>query len=106
MKHRAAFCLLFCLLFLAILSAPVEAQQNVIVRGKNTLLLSAEAAVQTACLLLNCSIIESVDGSLGQVFLVSAPPNIPLVTFITELTSQLGIVDAEPDLLCTSCSNR
>jgi subtilisin family serine protease len=99
MKHRAAFCLLFCLLFLAILSAPAEAQQNVIVRGKSTLLLSAEAAVQTACVLLDCSIIESVDGSLGQVFLVAPPPNIPLVTFIGQLTHELGIVDAEPDLL-------
>jgi len=40
-----------------------------------------------------------VDGSLGQVFLVAAPINVSLTTFLGELTGQLGIVDAEPDLL-------
>jgi len=95
MKHRAAFCLFFCLLSLAILSAPIQAQShNAIVRDS-----LGQSALQTTCLLLNCRVIESVDGSLGQVFLVAAPPNIPLTVFLQELVSQLGIVDAEPDLL-------
>jgi subtilisin family serine protease len=33
------------------------------------------------------------------VFLVAAPNNVPLATFLRELTSQVGIVDAEPDLV-------
>ena len=94
MKHRAAVCLLCCLLFLAVLSAPVEAQSHLIVRDS-----LGQGALQTTCFLLNCSVIESVDGSLGQVFLVAAPANVPLTTFLLELTGQLGIVDAEPDLL-------
>jgi subtilisin family serine protease len=49
--------------------------------------------------LLRCSVLESVDGTLGQVFLITVPVNIPLTTFLTQLVGQLGIVDAEPDLL-------
>jgi subtilisin family serine protease len=93
MKHRAAVCVLCCLLFLAILSAPVQAQK-VIVRDS-----LGSGALQATCFLLNCSVIESVDGSLGQVFLVAAPANVSLTTFLLRLTGQLGIVDAEPDLL-------
>jgi subtilisin family serine protease len=94
MKYRAAFCLLYCFLFLAVLSAPAEAQTHVIVRDS-----LGQGALQTTCFLLNCSVIESVDGSLGQVFLVAAPVNVSLTGFLQELTGQLGIVDAEPDLL-------
>jgi subtilisin family serine protease len=94
MKHRALFCSLFCLLLVAISSAPAEAQSRVIVRDS-----LGQGALQTTCLLLNCSVTEGIDGSLGQVFLVAAPPNVPLTTFLQQLTGQLGIVDAEPDLL-------
>jgi subtilisin family serine protease len=94
MKHRIVFCSLACLLLLAISSAPVAAQNHVIVRDS-----LGQTALQTSCFLLNCTILEGVDGSLGQVFLVAAPPNVPLTTFLQQLTGQLGIVDAEPDLL-------
>ena len=94
MKRRAAFCLLGCLLFLAIASAPSQAQSHVIVRSSQ-----GQVALETTCFLLNCSVIEGVDGSLGQVFLVAAPSNVSLTTFLHELTSQVGIVDAEPDLV-------
>src|SRR5262249_40803737 len=40
-----------------------------------------------------------VDGSIGQVFLVAVPTNVSLATFLQELTGQIGIVDAEPDLV-------
>jgi subtilisin family serine protease len=94
MKHRVLFCSLFCLLLLAISSAPAQAQNRVIVRDS-----LGQGALQITCLLLNCSVTEGIDGSLGQVFLVAAPPNVPLTTFLQQLTGQLGIVDAEPDLL-------
>jgi subtilisin family serine protease len=93
MKHRAVFCSLFCLLVMAISSARVEAQNRVIVRDS-----LGQGALQVTCFLLNCSVLEGVDGSLGQVFLVAAPTNISLTTFLRELVGQVGIVDAEPDL--------
>ena len=93
MKHRKVFCLLSSLLLLTVFSLPVTAQSNVIVRDS-----LGQRALQTACFFLNCSVIEGVDGSLGQVFLIAAPPNVPLTTFLQQLTSQMGIADVEPDL--------
>jgi subtilisin family serine protease len=93
MKHRALLCLLCGLLFVGILNAPAAAQ-NYIVRDS-----LGQGALQATCFLLNCRVIEGVDGTLGQVFLVAAPPLVPLTTFVQELTGQLGIVDVEPDLL-------
>ncbi len=94
MKHRALFCSFFCLLLLAISSARVEAQNHVIVRDA-----LGQGALQATCFLLNCSVLEGVDGSLGQVFLVAAPTNVSLTTFLQDLVGQPGIVDVEPDLL-------
>lgn len=94
MRHRLLFCLLFCVFLLASSSIPVAAQSRVIVRDS-----LGQGALQLTCLLLNCNVVEGLDGSLGQVFLVTAPPNVPLVTFLQELAGQIGIVDAEPDLL-------
>jgi hypothetical protein len=94
MKHRAAFRWLTSLLLLAVLRVPVQAQSRVIVRDS-----LGQGVLQTTCFLLHCSILEGVDGSLGQVFLVAAPANVPLATFLAQLVGQLGIVDAEPDLV-------
>src|SRR5215813_8681073 len=94
MKHRVVLCLLACLLALAISSTPLSAQSPVIVRDS-----LGQAALQTTCFLLHCRVIEGVDGSLGQVFLVASPPGLPLSTFLQQLAGQVGIVDAEPDLL-------
>lgn len=94
MKLRTIFCALFGLLLLATPSTRAAAQSRVIVRDS-----LGQAALHTTCLLLNCTIIEGVDGSLGQVFLVQGPPNVSLTTFLAELVGSLGIVDAEPDLL-------
>jgi subtilisin family serine protease len=94
MKHRTAFRWLSSLLLLAILRAPVEAQNRVIVRDS-----LGQGPLQATCFFLGCSVLEGVDGSLGQVFLVAAPPNVPLTTFLDQLVGQLGIVDAEPDLV-------
>lgn len=93
MKHRALFCLLCGLLLVGILNAPAAAQ-NYIVRDS-----LGQGALQATCFLLTCRVIEGVDGTLGQVFLVAAPANVPLTVFLQELTGQLGIVDVEPDLL-------
>jgi len=94
MKVRAIVCAFLGLLLLVIPGTRVAAQNHVIVRDS-----LGQGALRTTCLLLNCHIIEGIDGSLGQVFLVAAPTNIPLVTFLAELVGSLGVVDAEPDLL-------
>lgn len=93
MKNRSLVCCI-CAFVLAISSAPATAQNDVIVRDS-----LGQTALKLTCVLLNCNVVAGLDGSLGQVFLVAAPANVPLVTFLTELVGQLGIVDAEPDLL-------
>src|SRR5260221_2575548 len=95
MRHRKAFSLILsCFLFLLTSNAPAAAQSRVIVRDS-----LGQGALQLTCLLLHCSVTESIDGTLGQVFLITAPVNVSLTTFLTQLVGQVGIVDAEPDLL-------
>jgi subtilisin family serine protease len=94
MKHRVLSSLLISLFFLAMPGVRVAAQTNLIVRDS-----LGQSALQLTCVPLNCRVTKGLDGSLGQVFLVAAPANVPLVTFLGELTGQAGIVDAEPDQL-------
>jgi subtilisin family serine protease len=84
--------ILSLLLFLAVSGSQVKAQSRVIVRDS-----LGEAALKTTCLLLHCTVVEGIDGTVGQVFLVTS--NLPLQTLLTSLLSQLGVVDAEPDLV-------
>lgn len=79
------------LLLLAISSISATAQ-NVIVRDS-----LGQTALQATCVPLNCTVLEGIDGSVGQVFLVAAPANVSLSTFLNSLLGQAGIVDAEPD---------
>lgn len=81
------------LMFLAILPLVARAQSPVIVRDS----LGA-SALHITCLLLGCTVSESIDGSQGLVFLVISPSGISLQTFLQELLGQAGIVDVEPDL--------
>lgn len=91
MKRVRIVSLLLCL---AILPSFARAQAPVIVRDS----LGA-AALQTTCFLLRCTVTERIDGSQGLVFLITSPVGVPLQTFLQQLLGQLGIVDAEPDLL-------
>jgi len=94
MRYRKAFSLLLACCLMLTISAPAVAQSHVIVRDS-----LGQSALQLTCLLLRCSVIQGLDGSLGQVFLITVPLNVPLTTFLQKLVGQLGIVDAEPDLL-------
>jgi subtilisin family serine protease len=94
MKHRLVVRFLSYLLLLAVSTIPVAAQNRVIVRDS-----LGQSALQLTCVLLNCRVIETIDGTLGQVFLVTVPVNLSLTTFLGQLVGQVGIVDAEPDLL-------
>src|SRR6266481_8798630 len=90
-KHRF---LVSFLLFLAISNGSVAAQNGVIVRDSLGL-----HGLEFTCLLVNCNIVEGVDGTLGQVFLVTPGPLNSVTTLLQELLGQLGVVDVEPDLL-------
>ena len=78
-------------LFVVLLWAtPARADTGVIVRTTNL------PGLQTLCALATtCTIVETIDGSLGQVFLVTTP--LPLQTFLGLLNGVLGFVGAEVD---------
>jgi subtilisin family serine protease len=83
-----------CVLFTALIfpSSPAVAASRIIVRDN-----LGVAALQEVCLLVNCSIVEGLDGTLGQLFLVSVPGIINPSALILLLDALPGIVDAEVD---------
>jgi hypothetical protein len=67
-----------------------RADTGVIVRTTNL------SALQTLCLLpTTCTVVGNLDGSLGQLFLVTTP--LPLADFLGLLNGVAGFVDAEVD---------
>jgi subtilisin family serine protease len=84
----------FFLLLTVISTRPLAAQSRVIVRDS----LGANG-IRAVCFLLGCHVNEQIDGSPGNVFLVTGPAGLPLQTFLQDLLGQLGVVDAEPDLV-------
>jgi len=84
---------LLSLLFLLAVSVPsATAQNRVIVR--DTL---GHVGLQSTCLLLGCTVNAGIDGTLGQVFLITPPLNVNVPTFVTSLGHQFGVANAEPD---------
>jgi hypothetical protein len=70
---------------------PARADTGVIVRTTGGL-----SALNILCNLPTvCTVVGGLDGSLGQVFLVTTP--LPLTTFLTTLQGLTGFVDAEAD---------
>jgi hypothetical protein len=70
-------------------TAPARADTGVIVRTTAGL-----PALQALCLLpTTCTVVGGLDGTLGQVFLVTTP--LPLQTFLGLLNGLTGFVDAE-----------
>jgi subtilisin family serine protease len=53
--------------------------------------------VKTACLIAGCSVVEALDGTLGQVFLVATPDFLNLNTVLQLLSRLIGIVNVELD---------
>ncbi|PYT69825.1 MAG: hypothetical protein DMG39_17515 [Acidobacteria bacterium] len=77
-------------------SSPAKADNRVIVR--TTLgLQGLQAFCSGLPLLQTCTVVGGLDGSLGQLFLVTTPVDLP--TFLNLLGSTVGIVDAEADQL-------
>src|SRR5436853_2423885 len=77
-------------------SSPAKADNRVIVR--TTLgLQGLQAFCDGLPLLQTCSVVGGLDGSLGQLFLITTP--LDVTTILNLLGTTLGIVDAEVDQL-------
>jgi subtilisin family serine protease len=91
MKSRVLWVLL---VFLGLWSSPAVADNRLIVRAPSGLL-----SVQQACLALGCNVSGGLDGSLGNLFLVTAPDFVDPNAFLQTLRSQPGITHVELDAL-------
>src|SRR5437762_12253228 len=83
------------LLIWCLYASPATADNRVIVR--TTLGLQGLEGVCNLPLLPICTVVEGLDGTLNQLFLVTTP--LDVTTFLNLLGSTVGIVDAEADQL-------
>lgn len=94
---RMNCCTLIGLLFANLLLAiPLQASDRYIVRVNGGLPIA-----QLDCVLVGCDVAETLDGSLGQVFLVTNSGAVSATTFLTTILRQVGVVDAEEDLVAS-----
>ena len=91
MKPRKLWVLL---VFFGLWSSPAAADNRFIVRAQSGL-----PSLQQVCLVLGCQISGGLDGSLGRLFLVTAPDFIDPNAFLQTLRSQPGITHVELDAL-------
>src|SRR5467141_4944340 len=82
------------LVFFGLWSSPAAADNRFIVRAQSGL-----PSLQQVCLVLGCQISGGLDGSLGKLFLVTAPDFIDPNAFLQTLRSQPGITHVELDAL-------
>jgi hypothetical protein len=75
-------------------TAPAATSTRFIVRNPAGL-----ASIQQLCLTLGCNVTGGIDGSLGKLFLVTAPSGIDPNAFLQTLRSQPGVTNAELDAL-------
>jgi hypothetical protein len=91
MKWRV---LLPCLLFLVISAAPAKADTRIIVRTN-----LGSRLLSDLCLLQGCTVAQTLDGLVGDLFLVTAPDIINPNLLLNILRATPGIIDAELDQL-------
>jgi subtilisin family serine protease len=84
------------LLLNALWAVSARADNRYIVRANGGL-----PVIRLVCTLLGCNVSGGLDGSLGQVFLVTNSSTVPVTTFLNTLLRQIGIVDAELDLVAS-----
>src|SRR5438552_3205089 len=89
MKHRMVFAL-FCLSLLS--AKPAAADNRFIVRTN-----LGQQVLSTVCVLQGCTVVRTLDGTLGQLFLLTAPVTIDPTTLINVLNATPGILNAELD---------
>src|SRR5260370_3857870 len=91
MKPRKLWVLL---VFFGLWSSPAAADNRFIVRAQSGL-----PSLQQVFLLLGCQVSGGLDGSLGKLFLVTAPDLIDPTAFLTTLRRQPGMTHGELDAL-------
>ena len=84
------------LLLNSLLAIPLHAGNRYIVRVNGGLPIA-----RLVCLLVGCNVTGSLDGSLGQVFLVTNSSAVPVETFLNTILRQIGVVDAELDAVAS-----
>src|SRR5258706_995545 len=89
MKHRIVFAL-FCLTLLS--AKPAAADNHFIVRTD-----LGQQLLSTVCALQGCTVVRALDGTLNQVFLLTAPTTIDPTTLINVLNATPGILNVELD---------
>jgi Subtilase family len=99
--------ILYLFLFSCVLSATRATAQTISVVSTTTTSPtrfivrnpSGLASLQQLCITLGCNVAGGIDGSLGKVFLVTAPSGIDPDAFLQTLRSQPGVTNAELDAL-------
>src|SRR5262249_57096376 len=94
MKRLQLWALLFLICLPAARSA--NAEQRFIVR--TTL---GQSALEQTCLLNSCSVVRSLDGTIGELFLVTTSDLVDPNLFLSSLQLLPGITNAEIDQLLT-----
>lgn len=82
------------LCFAGLWASPAQAAGRLIVRVDG-----GAPMLNAACLVAGCTVNESIDGSLGQVFLVTVPDLLNLNSVMQLLSRLTGVVDVELDLI-------
>ncbi|HEY3938938.1 MAG TPA: S8 family serine peptidase [Bryobacteraceae bacterium] len=94
MRSLKPFLLTGLLLLQAVWATPARADSRYVVRVNGGLPI-----LRIVCGLLGCNVARNLDGSVGRVFLITTASGAPPATFLSTLLRQIGVVDAEPDLL-------
>jgi subtilisin family serine protease len=77
---------------LASSASPSAAQTRYIVRDS-----LGPVGITSTCSLLGCSVVRTLDGTVGQLFLIELPSLIDPTQFLLRLMSSVGVVDVEPE---------
>jgi subtilisin family serine protease len=89
------------LLTLCLSAVPAQAKGRFIVRIAGGL-----PVARLVCLLLGCNVGQSLDDASGQLFLLENPNSaVTDANFLSSLLRQLGVIDAEPDLLAITAQS-
>jgi hypothetical protein len=93
MKRKTLFVVLLAAVILAPRPAGATATQSrIIVRSS-----LGSSVLSSLCLLQGCTVVQSLDGTLNQVFLLTAPLNIDVNVLLNVLRATPGILEAELD---------
>jgi subtilisin family serine protease len=84
------------LLFGALWASSAQAAGRLIVRVNGGL-----TVLRADCVIAGCTVSESIDGSLGQVFLVTIPDTLILNSVLQVLSGLTGVVNVEVDQIAT-----